>query len=207
MTDQDTAANLSTLETPESPGEESKKKWSIWAKLGCGCGVIILLLIITCISGIFYLKSFVSGFTEPLIAKGYTEVSGQVIHVPADQVISNKTLYICQVLKFDGTATDDIAFCCQVIELKGTLDGDVDILAQVLKVHPGAVIKGNIRADALQFLENNGTIEGTITGTIQVQQSVTALTPSTTTDGGDDDGENHHEDGDGDNGDGDNDGS
>jgi len=147
----------------------SKKKWTTGRKIGCGCVLAALLaLIIAIVLGVIawqWAMAFPRAFQE----QGYATVSGQKISVPHDATVSADTVYIGQHVQFNGVATGNLAFFCQVVEIKGTVEGDIDILGQVLKILPGGVVKGDIRCEGLQVLQNDGSIEGAVSGTVQMQ--------------------------------------
>jgi hypothetical protein len=169
---------------PQTPGQSippaPQKRSNAWKWLaGCGCGCLIIIALVMGAS-FFGVKKVVDKIKEAaekvtaeFVDQGYKRVGtgtgiGQVIEVTED--VSEKTVYIAQVVKIMGTCHDDIAIVAQQAEIHGTVEGNVSFFGQVLVVQPSAVIKKNLDSKFAQVIQVYGSVEGQITGNYQQLQ-------------------------------------
>jgi hypothetical protein len=160
--------NTTSQTTPPSTPE--KKGMGTGAKVGIGCGVGCLVFIIAAvILGIWGFKfgmKKVEEMTEEFRDMGFENVQqGQIIEV--SEPVTEKKLYVAQMVKIMGDCSEDIAILAQACEIHGTMKGKVYFKGQVLTIQPKAVLKGGLHADA-QVVQKYGIIEGEITGEHQL---------------------------------------
>jgi hypothetical protein len=160
-------------------GTAEKKGMSTGAKVGIGCGVGCLVVIILGIAasaiGWFFVQKKIDEAETELRGYGFDKTqAGQVIDVKDE--ITEKTLFKGQVVRVYGNSKTDIALLAQMAEIHGTIEGKVYFRGQILMVHPNGVIKGGVDAKG-QAIQNMGRIEGEITGSIPVMDSGSAPAP------------------------------
>ncbi len=154
----------------EATEEEPQKKSSTGKKIGigCGCGCLVVILIIAGL--IYWGYSTVSAFVTEYTDQGYAIVEVQATVIKADEVVQGPVLYLGQSITIDGTIEGDVAAMCQALTINGTINGDLDLLCQAVTITKTGVVTGNVACDMVQLLKVDGTVEGEITGTIQVQE-------------------------------------
>ena len=128
--------------------------------------VVILLL-----AGLGYwlyrtIDDFHSQFTE----QGYKLVLGESMVISADDVVHGPVLYFCTEITIDGTIEGDVAALCEHLTITGTIDGNLDLLCESVTISETGVVTGDITCKAVKVLTVDGTVEGEITGTIQVRE-------------------------------------
>jgi heme/copper-type cytochrome/quinol oxidase subunit 4 len=107
-------------------------------------------------------------FIQGLRARGFSNtLKGQSLSI--EKTITEPTIFEAQTFKLLGDSTSDLYVKAQTCEIFGTVGGNLIFRGQVLTIHPKAVIKGNLDANA-QVLKRHGKIMGNITGDIQVQE-------------------------------------
>lgn len=151
------------------PARSGAGKWLIGCAIAGGVGLLL------CCGGgvglsIWGVRTAVAqaeAFVKPFEQQGYKRESGQSIKV--NQPIQEKHVYLAQVVEVEADASSDVAFAAQMVEINSTINGNVDFFGQVLKIGPKGVVKGNINAKLAQVVEVQGTVEGEITGSIQVK--------------------------------------
>ena len=149
----------------ETPKKSSKGK-KIGLGCGCGCLVVILLIIGLLYWGYRAVTSFVREFEE----QGYALVEVQEMVIAEDDVVQGPVIYFGQAITIDGTIEGDVAAMCQSLTINGTINGNLDLFCQLVTISDTGVVTGDITAEAVQRLVVDGTVEGEITGTIQVQE-------------------------------------
>lgn len=150
--------------------EESPKGMSTGKKvgLGCGCGCLVVILLIAGV--IYWGYSRVSAFANEYKDQGYSMVEVQTTVIKADEVVQGPIFYFGQAVTIDGTIEGDVAAMCQSLTINGTINGNLDLLCQAVTITETGVITGNVTCDMVQLLTVDGTVEGEITGTMQVQE-------------------------------------
>lgn len=150
--------------------EETPKKSSAGKKigLGCGCGCLVVILLV---GGLIYWGySTVTSFVREYEEQGYALVEVQSMVIAADDVVQGPVLYFGQAVTIDGTIEGDVAAMCAILTINGTINGNLDLLCQAVTISESGVVTGDITAEAVQILKVDGTVEGEITGTIQVRE-------------------------------------
>jgi hypothetical protein len=135
------------------------------AKIGIGCGVLTLILLLIC-GGLIYFgfqqwRKF-EAIVEEYEARGYVRVAGQVIEVT--QPVNTPTVYFGQVVNIRADVNADIAVIAQVCEVFSTIDGNLDFFGQLLTIHPQAVVTGDVHVRGAQTATNRGTVHGRMYG-------------------------------------------
>ena len=155
-------------EVIDMDNDSQPKGNSVGKKIGCvfGCGCLLIIIGIVVFFIIMY--KMVTGYVDDFEAKGYQRIESQVYTVAENETIEGDYVYMGQVVKIDGTVDGNIAALCQQLTISGTVNGDLDLMCQQVTITETGVVKGSIRAEAVQQLINNGTVEGTITGEIQL---------------------------------------
>lgn len=144
-----------------------QKKSNVWKWLaGCGCGCLVIIIIIVGASmyGVKIAKQKIEQMSQEFVDQGYTKVVKHVIEVNED--VTEKTVYLGQIVKIMADCHDDIAIIAQVAEIYGTVNGKVSFRGQVLNVQPNAVVNGNIDVTC-QVVQIYGDVQGEITGKYQ----------------------------------------
>jgi len=147
-----------------------KKKMATGAKVAIGCGsgclVVILLLVIGIGAGAFYVKKMIGTYEAELKSYGFEKVtSGQMLTIT--EPITEPVLLKAQSLQLRADCSTNLAVLAQMCDVYGKVNGRLYFRGQMLTVHPGAEITGGVDAQA-QLLQNNGTIEGGLTGKYQL---------------------------------------
>lgn len=147
-----------------------KKKMGTGVKVAIGCGsgclVLVLVAVLAILAGVFYVKKIISKYENELKGYGFDTVTqGQMLNItePIDEPI----LFKGQSIRIMSDCSTNMAVLAQVCEVHGRIEGKLYFRGQVLTVHPGAEILGGVDAYA-QLLQNNGRIEGGITGQYQL---------------------------------------
>lgn len=150
--------------------EESPKGMSAGKKvgLGCGCGCLIVILLIAGV--IYWGYSTVTAFAKQYKDQGYAMVEVQTTVIKADEVVQGPIFYFGQAVTIDGTIEGDVAAMCQALTINGTINGNLDLFCQAVTINETGVVTGNVTCDMVQVLTVDGTVEGDITGSIQVQE-------------------------------------
>ena len=150
--------------------EEKPKKSSVGKKIGCGCGCGCLLVILFVVGIFFWGYNFVSSFVTTYEEQGYEMVEVQAAVISADEVVQGPVFYFGQSVTINGTIEGDVAAMCQALTINGTINGDLDLLCQAVTITESGVVTGDIVAEGVQVLTVDGTVEGKITGAIQVRE-------------------------------------
>jgi len=157
-------------ETIMAEAGAEKKKMGTGAKVAIGCGsgclVVVLLVAGAIVAGTFYVKKIISKYETELKDHGFeTVIQGQMLNIT--EPITEPILFKGQSIRIMSDCSTNMAVLAQVCELHGTIEGRLYFRGQVLTVHPGAEILGGVDAQA-QIVQNNGKIEGGITGKHQL---------------------------------------
>ena len=147
-----------------------KKKMGTGAKVAIGCGsgclVVVLLAVIGIGVGMFYVKKMIGKYELELKGYGFEQVTaGQMLTIT--DPITEPVILKGQAVKIMSDCSTNLAVMAQVCEIFGKVDGKLYFRGQMLTVHPGAEITGGVDAQA-QVVQNNGTIEGGMTGKYQL---------------------------------------
>ena len=159
--------------------DQQPQGMSSGAKTAIGCGLAAFLCMALICGGIIWvgylavekaevvvkqvideMQKQVESFAAPFEAQGFQRVTGQVMEITSD--IQKPTVYTVQVFKLEANSEADLAVMAQVAEIDGTINGDLHFFGQVLKIHPDAVITGDLHIQVAQAVENEGTVEGNI---------------------------------------------
>jgi len=159
--------------------DQQPQGMSSGAKTAIGCGLAAFLCMALICGGIVWvgylalekaevvvnrvideMQKQVDSFAAPFEAQGFERVTGQVVEITSD--IQKPTVYTVQVFKLEANSEADLAVMAQVAEINGTINGDLHFFGQVLKIHPDAVITGDLHIQVAQSVENEGTVEGNI---------------------------------------------
>ena len=158
-----------------------KKGMSTGAKVGIGCGVAALLLILIC-GGItwFTVRYFINEankFAADFESRGYVRQSSQVIDV--NQALNQPTVFLAQSVRINAPVEGSLAFAVQVAEINANVNGDIDFYGQILTINQGVVISGDVRIKGAQAFNNKGTVQGQVTGSYgnAKQQQPSQATP------------------------------
>jgi hypothetical protein len=151
---------------PTSLDAPPKRGMSTGAKIGIGCGVTALLLILICGGlawyGYNYFIKQAEAFVSDFESKGYVRTSAQVVDV--NQPLSQSTVYFAQVVRVNANVDGNLAFAVQVAEINSTVNGDIDFFGQALKINKGAVVTGDVRVKGAQVVDIQGTVQGQVSG-------------------------------------------
>jgi hypothetical protein len=154
---------------PEERPAQKKKlgtgaKWAI----GCssGCLTVLVLAIALGFAGYAYIKKAVAGYETELKGLGFETVIQQQM-VDVTQPITQPVLLKGQMVRIMADCSTNIAVLAQVCEINGKVDGKIYFRGQVLTIGPNGEVLGGIDAQA-QFIQNNGRIEGEISGKYQL---------------------------------------
>lgn len=150
--------------------EEATKKSSVGKKIGCGCGCGCLVVILLVLGLIYWGYSTVAGFIRGYEEQGYAMVEVQAMVVKDDEVVQGPILYFGQSVTIDGTIEGDVAAMCQALTINGTINGNLDLLCQAVTISETGIVTGDINCEGVQVLVVDGTVEGEITGSIQVRE-------------------------------------
>lgn len=147
-----------------------KKKLGTGAKVAIGCGsgclVVVLLMVIGIGVGAYYVKKMIGTYETELKSHGFEQVAaGQMLNI--SEPITEPVLLKGQAVKIMSDCSTNLAVLAQVCEVYGKIDGTLYFRGQMLIVQPGAEILGGVDVQA-QVLQNNGTIEGGMTGKYQL---------------------------------------
>ena len=149
--------------------DAQKEGRSTAAKLGIGCGIGCLTLIVIIAIAAFFGWRFAKGklddMTEELKQLGFEKVVTQHSIEVADE-ITEPTIYRGQVVKILGNCTTDLAIIAQMGEIHGKVDGKVYFRGQILTVQPEAELLKGLDVMA-QVVQKYGKVEGEITGQYQ----------------------------------------
>lgn len=150
--------------------DAEKRKMGIGVRVAIGCGsgclLVVLLAVVAIIAGTVYVKKTISKYETELKGYGFETVTqAQVLNVT--EPITEPILFKGQSVRIMSDCSTNMAVLAQVCELHGRVEGRLYFRGQVLTVHPGAEILGGVDAQA-QVLQNNGKIEGGITGKHQL---------------------------------------
>lgn len=158
----------------------AKKKIGTGAKVAIGCGsgclVLVLITVVTIVAGVLYVKKIITRYEKELKGYGFeTVMKGQVIEItdPVDEPVLLKA----QSVRIMADCSTNIAVLAQMCELHGTVKGRLYFRGQLLTIHPGAEILGGLDVQA-QLVQNNGKIEGGVTGEYQLYEPGAAATNS-----------------------------
>ena len=133
---------------------------------GCGCGCLLIILIIAGLG--YWAYHSATQYVRDFEAKGYANISGLQITVGQDDVIEGPVVYFGQQIFIRGTINGDVAVMCEQLTIEGTINGNLDLLVQQVTIEESGVVAGNLNAEAVQMLKNDGEIRGEITGTYQL---------------------------------------
>ena len=136
--------------------------------LGCGCGCLVVILLVAGL--IYWGYSTVTAFVNEYKDQGYAMVEVQAMVVKTDEVVQGPVLYFGQSITIDGTIEGDVAAMCQALTINGTINGNLDLLCQAVTISETGIVTGDINCEGVQVLVVDGTVEGEITGSIQVRE-------------------------------------
>lgn len=147
-----------------------KKKMGTGAKVAIGCGsgclVVVLLFAVAIATGAFYVKKIVSKYETELKGHGFeTVMQEQMLNIT--EPVTEPILFKGQSVRVMSDCSTNMAVLAQVCEIHGTVEGKLYFRGQMLTIHPGAEILGGADVQA-QLVQNNGKIEGGITGKYQL---------------------------------------
>ena len=150
--------------------EAEVKKSSLGKKIGCSCGCGCLLMILLVVGLFFWGYNYVSSFVTTYEEQGYEMVEVQALVIGTDEVVQGPVFYFGQSVTINGTIEGDVAAMCQALTINGTINGNMDLLCQAVTITESGVVTGDIVAEGVQVLTVDGTVEGKITGAIQVRE-------------------------------------
>ncbi len=160
--------NENIKNSPPKKGMSTGAKWGI----GCGSGCLVLIIVIplACFIGYRVVKGKIDTMATELKDKHGFEyvVKGQTIVI--DETITKPTLYMGQMVKIHGDCTTNLAVMAQMCELYGAVEGKMYFRGQILTIKPEAHLKDGLDVFA-QMVQNQGTIDGKITGSYQTIQN------------------------------------
>ena len=156
-----------------------KKRMGTGAKVAIGCGsgclVFVLLVVLAIAAGAFYVKKIISKYEDELKSHGFdTVIQGQMLNIT--EPINEPILFKGQSVRILSDCSTNMAVLAQVCELHGRIEGKLYFRGQMLTLHPDAEILGGVDAQA-QLVQNNGKIEGGITGKYQIAAPPAAAPP------------------------------
>ena len=146
-----------------------KKGMSTGAKVGIGCGIGCLALIILVAAGIYIgtrvvLKK-INEVKAELVALGFEEQrTAQAVDV--NEEITSPQLLLGQVVKVYADCSTNLAIMAQLAEIHGTINGSLYFCGQVLTISPKGRVTGDLDV-MCQVLDNQGTVDGEIRGVWQ----------------------------------------
>lgn len=150
-------------------------KWGIGCGIGCFTALIVGSILFV-IGSRFILKQSVElqkiREQEELLERRMLEERGFSNYIEAQTFsikddIEDPTIYKGQTFELWGDCKTNICVLTQVCEIYGTVEGNLIFKGQVLKIHPNALIKGDVEANA-QSIRSRGKINGSITGKYQI---------------------------------------
>lgn len=156
----------------EEFGMGQKRGMSTGAKVGIGCGVAAVLVIILVCGGFiafgWWAVQKMEEYQQEFVNQGYALVEEQVITV--EEPVDQKTFFGGQSVRIESDVNADIAIGAQTAEIRGRVDGDVDFMGQTLTIHQNAVITGDVRVRFSQQVIIRGRVDGEVTGSWQTIQ-------------------------------------
>lgn len=145
-----------------------RKGMSKGAKIGIGCGVTALLLILVCGGLIWYaVRHFLNeakAFAADFESRGYVRQSSQTIDV--NQPLNQSTVFLAQYVRVNAPVVGNLAFATQTAEINANVDGDIDFWGQVLTISPNVVVTGDVRVKLAQVVDIKGTVQGQVSGNV-----------------------------------------
>ncbi|MCX7847769.1 MAG: polymer-forming cytoskeletal protein [bacterium] len=151
----------------DSTAGAPRRGMGVGAKLGLGCGIgCLTLLVITGVVGylgVRYVIAKIDGFKRELVARGFEEQPAQQLLEVRDE-ITRPVLLVGQFVRVYGDCHTNVAILAQVAEIHGTIAGDVYFRGQVLTISP----KGHVHGDVdvyCQAVNIQGTVDGEVRGT------------------------------------------
>ena len=136
---------------------------------GCGCGCLLIILIIAGLGYWGYRSA--TQYVRDFEAQGYSSVYGQQITVSQEDTVQGPIVYFGQQIFIRGTINGDVAVMCQQLTIEGTINGNLDLFVQQATIAETGVVTGDLHADGVQMLTNDGEIRGEITGNYQLLQN------------------------------------
>lgn len=160
---------MTQIDDPFDSQPPARQGMSTGAKVGIGCAVVSVLLIIVICAGLifggYWVVRQVTEFVEDFEQQGYTLVEGQSMNVTTP--VTESTVYAGEHLMIDADVMGNLAIAVQSATINGRVEGDIDFIGQELVIGPDAVVTGDIRVKFGQVIIVHGTVEGEITGSYQ----------------------------------------
>ncbi|MDP7009649.1 MAG: polymer-forming cytoskeletal protein [Phycisphaerales bacterium] len=152
----------------EIPQEDAKNRSAKKIIGGCGCGCLVILIVLTGLLywGYRHLTSYVREFEE----QGYALHFDQEVSIHSGVITEGPLVFFAQKVTVDGTIQGDVAAMCQHLTINGTIDGDLHVKAQLVTISATGVVTGAMHSDGVQVFKNDGRVDGEISGTFQVSK-------------------------------------
>ncbi|MBC8350770.1 MAG: hypothetical protein H8E66_02205 [Planctomycetes bacterium] len=101
-------------------------------------------------------------FASEYVRKGYRRIEQQRIVV--NRTVAAPTVFLGQGVELYANVHAEVAIVAQSVELYGLVRGPLTVRAQVIRIHPDAVIQGNLHVESAQSIWIDGRVEGAIIG-------------------------------------------
>ena len=139
---------------------------STGAKVGIGCAVTILLVIVLVCGGAitWYFVSWgeYEQFADEFEQRGYTRMSGSGITIERD--VSGPLVVIGWGVNVESDVDGALAIAAYGANIEGTVNGDLDFYGFGLNIGPNAHITGDIRIRSAAGVSIEGRVDGEVTG-------------------------------------------
>jgi hypothetical protein len=141
------------------PQKSKKKQWVFGC--GIGCLVVLVLFILVIAMGVKYGRKWINEMSEEFEKQGFVKVVSQSIEVNDD--VTERTVYVGQIVKIIGNCNDDIAIIAQMAQIHGRVAGTLYFRGQLLTIEPGAHLQGDLDVKC-QVVTIYGKVDGQILG-------------------------------------------
>jgi hypothetical protein len=141
------------------PQKSKTKKWVLGC--GIGCLVVLVLFILVIAIGVKYGKKLINEMSDEFEKQGFVKVVSQNIEVNED--VTERTVYVGQIVKIIGDCSDDIAIIAQMAQIHGKVTGTLYFRGQLLTIEPGGHLQGDLDVKC-QVVTIYGKVDGQILG-------------------------------------------
>lgn len=153
---------------PEDFDQHSQPRqgMSTGAKVGIGCGVVILIVLVLICGGALTWHFLSWGkyqeFGSEFEQQGYTLTEETAVDINSPR--TGPLVIVGQAVNVNADVEGDLAIAARAANIESTVNGNLDFYGMVLNIGRNAHITGDIRIRSATAVNIEGIVDGTLSG-------------------------------------------